>query len=149
MPSRSTSFTKYKERLCRRLSYFIDFKLLTTVLSFNKIMSNRKQLEKFNLQFVKDTMQAWSEVSVWRVKRMGPHGERRQRQHVWTTRHWRDCKTHVMNVMATRRTNTHPENKIVGQNHAIFSLKAQDPGGGRKIPAKWHGTGACHGFFIP
>ena len=26
-------------------------------------MSNRKQLEKFNLQFVKDTMQAWSDCS--------------------------------------------------------------------------------------
>ena len=63
MPSRSTSSTKYKERLCRRLSYFIDFKLLTTVLSFNKIMSNRKQLEKFNLQFVKETMQTWTDCS--------------------------------------------------------------------------------------
>ena len=30
-----------------------------------------------------------------------------------------------------------------------FSLKTQDPGSGRKIPAKWYGTGACHGVFIP
>ena len=26
-------------------------------------------------------------------------------------------------------------------------LKAQDPGSGRKISAKWHGTGACHGVL--
>ena len=33
----------------------------------------------------------------------------------------------------------------------LFSLKAQDPyySCGRKIPAKWHGPGACHGVFYP
>ena len=29
----------------------------------------------------------------------------------------------------------------------MFSLKAQDPGSGRRTPAKWHGTGACHRLF--
>ena len=29
----------------------------------------------------------------------------------------------------------------------VFSSKALDPGSGWKIPAKWHGTGACHGVL--
>ena len=35
------------------------------------------------------------------------------------------------------------------QIHAILSLEAQHPDSGRKILGKWHGTGACHGVFIP
>ena len=29
----------------------------------------------------------------------------------------------------------------------IVPLLAQDPGSGREIPVKWHGTGARHGVF--
>ena len=32
---------------------------------------------------------------------------------------------------------------------AMFSLKALDPGSGRKIPAIWHGACACHDVFMP
>ena len=35
------------------------------------------------------------------------------------------------------------------QNHALLSLKFLYPGGGRKIPAIWHGAGAYPGVFIP
>ena len=28
-------------------------------------------------------------------------------------------------------------------------LKCLDPGSGRKVPATWHGAGACHGVCIP
>ena len=41
----------------------------------------------------------------------------------------------------------HAKNKIAGRIMQCFSLKAQDPGSGQKILAKWHGSGAFHGVF--
>ena len=34
------------------------------------------------------------------------------------------------------------------QHRASYSSKAQDPGSGRQIPAKWRGAGARHGGFL-
>ena len=44
-----------------------------------------------------------------------------------------------------RTSANHAKNTIVGR---IVQCLAQDPGSGRRIPAKWHGTGARHGVFI-
>ena len=43
---------------------------------------------------------------------------------------------------------THAKKKIAGRA-MLLSLKCLDPGGGRKIPAKWHGASAYPSVLVP
>ena len=52
----------------------------------------------------------------------------------------------------------HRNHRVIDSNHVIIrtttqdyllSVKCLDPGSGWKIPAIWHGAGACLGVFMP